>query len=82
MPSPAWAFVVPALAVICVFFLVPVAVAVALSATDFDIYALADLANLRIVGVRDTPYFLQEVLVRNNVACVLSEHLQEAVFLR
>jgi multiple sugar transport system permease protein len=51
LPSAAWAFVLPALAAIGVFFLVPVAVAVGLSATDFDIYALADLANLRFVGL-------------------------------
>ena len=47
----AWAFVTPALLVIGVFFLLPVGVAVALSLTDFDIYALADLRNLRFVGL-------------------------------
>ena len=38
----------PALAAIAVFFFIPVAVALALSLTDFDIYALADIANLPI----------------------------------
>jgi multiple sugar transport system permease protein len=43
----------PALGAIAVFFFVPVAVALALSLTDFDIYALADIANLRFVGLRN-----------------------------
>jgi multiple sugar transport system permease protein len=55
-------FVVPALLVICVFFLVPVAVAVALSATDFDIYALADLDNLRFVGFDNYIHLVQQPL--------------------
>ena len=46
-----WAFVAPALAIIGVFFFAPVAAAFALSLTDFDIYALADLRNLRFVGL-------------------------------
>jgi multiple sugar transport system permease protein len=47
--NPAWAFVAPALAAITAFFFVPVAAAVLLSLTDFDIYAVASRANLRIV---------------------------------
>ena len=47
----AWGFVAPALLVIGVFFFVPVLAGVALSLTDFDIYALADLRNLRFVGL-------------------------------
>jgi ABC-type sugar transport system permease subunit len=43
----------PALGAIVVFFFLPVLAALALSVTDFDIYALADLANLRIVGGRN-----------------------------
>ena len=46
----AWAFVAPALLVIAVFFFLPVLAGFALSFTDFDIYALADLGNLRFVG--------------------------------
>ena len=46
----AWWFVAPALLVIGVFFVLPVVAALAISLTDFDIYALADLSNLRIVG--------------------------------
>ncbi|HEV7491267.1 MAG TPA: sugar ABC transporter permease, partial [Rhodanobacteraceae bacterium] len=47
----AWAFVAPSLLVIGGFFLVPVLAALALSLTDFDLYALADLRNLRFVGL-------------------------------
>lgn len=46
------ALVSPALGAIALFFL-PVVAALALSVTDFDIYALADLANLRFVGIRN-----------------------------
>ncbi len=46
----AWAFAAPALAVIALFFGVPVLAGLALSLTDFDIYALADLGNLRWQG--------------------------------
>ena len=47
----AWGFATPALAVIALFFIVPVCMGLALSLTDFDIYALADLGNLRFVGL-------------------------------
>jgi multiple sugar transport system permease protein len=45
-----WLFAGPALLVIALFFALPVLAALALSVTDFDIYALADLDNLRFVG--------------------------------
>ncbi len=41
----------PALAVIAVFFALPILAALALSFTDFDIYALGDLHFLRFVGL-------------------------------
>ena len=45
-PSVAgWLFAGPALAIISVFFFLPVLAAFAISLTDFDIYALADLSN-------------------------------------
>lgn len=47
----AWLFIAPALVVIGVFFLLPVVAALALSFTDFDLYALADIRNLRFVGL-------------------------------
>lgn len=46
-----WLFASPALIVIGAFFAVPVLAALALSVTDFDLYALADLSNLRFVGL-------------------------------
>jgi multiple sugar transport system permease protein len=46
-----WAFAAPALLIIGVFFFVPVLGAFAVSLTDFDLYALADLRNLRFVGL-------------------------------
>jgi len=52
-PRAAWLFAGPALAVITVFFFLPVVAALGLSFTDFDIYALADTANLRLVGLRN-----------------------------
>jgi len=55
----AWVFAGPALAVIGVFFFLPVAAALALSFTDFDIYALASLANLRFVAFRNYGELLQ-----------------------
>ena len=58
-----WSFVAPALLVIGLFFALPVIAALLLSFTDFDLYALADRKNLRIVGlgnywdVLNTPLF-------------------------
>ena len=51
--NAAYVFVTPALALIAVFFLLPVAAAFFLSLTDFDIYAVANLSNLRVVGARN-----------------------------
>jgi multiple sugar transport system permease protein len=58
----AWWFVGPALAVIAVFFFLPVLAALALSITDFDIYALADLHNVRWVGWHNYVALLQTPL--------------------
>ena len=49
----AWGFVAPALIAIGLFFAIPVTAALLLSLTDFDIYALADLNNLRFVGLQN-----------------------------
>jgi multiple sugar transport system permease protein len=65
MPSSeraAWTFVTPALLVISVFFALPVLAAFALSLTDFDLYALADLKNLRYIGLRNYLDILQAPL--------------------
>lgn len=47
----AWVFVTPALVALGLFFFVPVIASLILSFTDFDIYALADIGNLRFVGL-------------------------------
>ena len=47
----AWVFAAPALLVLAVFFGLPVAAAALLSLTDFDLYALADPAHLRLVAL-------------------------------
>jgi multiple sugar transport system permease protein len=46
-----WLFAAPALFVVAMFFLLPVGAGLALSLTDFDLYALADLRNLRFVAL-------------------------------
>ena len=48
---PAYAFVAPALGLLAVFFLLPTVAALVLSFTDFDVYAVADLRRLRLVGL-------------------------------
>ena len=58
----AWWFVAPALLVIGVFFFLPVFAALLMSLTDFDIYALADLRNLRFVGLGNYVHLLQTPL--------------------
>jgi len=57
-----WVFAGPAVGVIAVFFGLPVLAAFALSLTDFDIYALADIRNLRFVGVDNYLGLLQNPL--------------------
>jgi multiple sugar transport system permease protein len=65
IPGAAWWFVAPALVVIAVFFFLPVLAAFLMSLTDFDLYGLADLRNVRLVGLRNyaellaTPLFWQ-----------------------
>ncbi|HEX4233610.1 MAG TPA: sugar ABC transporter permease [Caldimonas sp.] len=60
-----WALAAPAVVVIAVFFALPVGIGLALSLTDFDLYALADLSTLRFVGLDNylrllhTPLFWQ-----------------------
>ena len=46
-----WSFVSPALLAIGFFFALPTFAALLLSLTDFDIYALSDIRNLRFVGL-------------------------------
>lgn len=48
--NPAYVFVAPALAAIGLFFFVPVATALLLSLTDFDIYGIANRDHVRFIG--------------------------------
>jgi multiple sugar transport system permease protein len=50
-PPAGLLFAAPALAALLLFFLLPVAAALVLSLTDFDLYALADPTSLRFVGL-------------------------------
>lgn len=62
-----WFFVAPSLIAIMVFFVVPVLAALLMSFTDFDIYALADMRNMRFIGLDNytrllsTPLFWQSL---------------------
>jgi multiple sugar transport system permease protein len=57
-----WCLAAPALVVIALFFFVPVIGGLALSLTDFDIYALADLRNLRFAGLDNYARLLSQSL--------------------
>lgn len=57
-----WWFVAPAIIVIGTFFFVPVLAALAMSLTDFDLYSLLDLGNLRFVGLENYWRLLHEPL--------------------
>jgi len=59
----AWMFLAPGLTAILVLFLVPIAAALLLSLTDFDIYALGDTANVRFVGLRNYARLLADPLL-------------------
>jgi multiple sugar transport system permease protein len=58
----AWLLLAPALGAIAAFFAVPLAAALVLSLTDFDIYALADAANARFVGLGNYLELLRDPL--------------------
>jgi multiple sugar transport system permease protein len=57
-----WWFVLPALLVLALFFFLPVLAALAMSFTDFDLYALTDLGNLRFVALANYAALLQSPL--------------------
>lgn len=46
-------FIGPALLIILLFFMIPVCASLLLSLSDFDIYALADIHNIRFVGLKN-----------------------------
>jgi multiple sugar transport system permease protein len=59
-PAPGHWFLAPALGMILVFFFLPILAALGLSFTDFDIYALGSLDNLRFVGLHNYFTLLQD----------------------
>ncbi|HZS62643.1 MAG TPA: sugar ABC transporter permease [Gemmatimonadaceae bacterium] len=59
--APYW-FIAPAMALIGVFFVVPIFASLILSATDFDIYAVASPANTRFIGLRNYTDLLRNSL--------------------
>ena len=58
----AWLFITPALIILGLFFLLPVIAALILSVTDYDLYALADIRNLRFVALQNYWSLLQRPL--------------------
>jgi len=56
-------FLAPGLAAIAIFFLLPIAAALILSFTDFDIYALAKSSNVRAVGIANYANLLRDPLL-------------------
>ena len=60
--DPGLCFAAPATLAIVVFFFVPIAAALVLSFTDFDIYAVASWRNLRFVGLRNYGRLLHDPL--------------------
>ena len=72
---PAYGFVAPALGLLAVFFLLPTVAALVLSFTDFDVYAVADLRRLRLVGLANYGRLLDDArfwtALRNTVWFVL-----------
>ena len=58
----AWLFLLPGLLVLTVFFFVPVVAALLLSFTDFDIYAIASMENMRIVGLSNYATLMRDPL--------------------
>src|SRR3546814_4667618 len=57
-----WAMASPALAAILLFFALPAGASLFLSFTDFDIYALADIGNLRFVGFQNYDRLVENLL--------------------
>ena len=67
----AWSFAAPALALIGLFFALPVLLGLALSFSDFDLYALADWRNLRFAGLDNYRHLLALPLFWQSLANTL-----------
>jgi len=57
-----WGMSAPALTAIVIFFVIPALASLVLSFTDFDIYALANLSNLRFVGFENYQRLIENPL--------------------
>ena len=57
--TAAWFFIAPALALIGIFFFLPVIASLLLSVTDFDLYGIANVSNTRFVGLENYSRLLQ-----------------------
>ncbi len=55
-----WAFAFPALALIGVFFFLPVAMGLLLSFTDFDLYSIGDPSAVRLVGLANYAHLVSD----------------------
>jgi multiple sugar transport system permease protein len=75
VPPAVW-FLAPALAAMALFFFLPVAAALGLSLTDFDIYAIGDPGALRFVGLHNYAALLHDpkfwVALRNTLYFVVA----------
>jgi multiple sugar transport system permease protein len=60
-PAAVW-FLAPALALLVLFFFLPVMAGLLLSLSDFDLYALADTRNTRFIGLDNYRHLLQNPL--------------------
>jgi multiple sugar transport system permease protein len=73
--NPAYGFLAPALLAIAAFFFLPVAASAVLSLTDFDIYALARLDQLRFVALANYARLLEDarfwIALKNTLYFVL-----------
>ena len=67
----AWSFAAPALALIGLFFALPVLLGLGLSFSDFDLYALADWRNLRFAGLDNYRHLLALPLFWQSLANTL-----------
>jgi multiple sugar transport system permease protein len=71
----AFLFLAPGLLIVGLFFLLPVAAVLLLSFTDFDLYALADLGNTRVVALENYRKLLTDsvfwIALRNTLVFAL-----------
>ena len=76
----AWLLLAPGLTIIAGFFFLPIAAALVLSFTDFDIYALGDPANVRWVALDNYAHLLGVPLTL--AAALAAAHLVNSRLLR